>query len=151
MQLNRSCLLDLLPKYFVVRRLRISLQYAPSSLLAFRKNLRRNHFPLNCMNTYRASEVVHRLPGSPSGSSPKEAVNNFAAAAMNWTLIFTFEYFASGSRTNMHGRFRSTILSQTSRREPDGKTSATHTQVPTFDVSYYTTCGPNAAPEYYEL
>jgi hypothetical protein len=44
-RLARSRMLDLLPKDFVHRRLRISIQYAPSSRLAFRKNLRRNRFP----------------------------------------------------------------------------------------------------------
>jgi hypothetical protein len=49
MQLDRPCLLDLFPKAFVARRLRIGFQYAPSSLLVFRKNLMRNHFPPDCM------------------------------------------------------------------------------------------------------
>jgi pyoverdine/dityrosine biosynthesis protein Dit1 len=43
--LARSRMLDLLLKDFVPHRLRISIQYAPSSLLAFEMNLRRNHFP----------------------------------------------------------------------------------------------------------
>jgi hypothetical protein len=46
-QLARSRLLDLLSKGVVLRRLRISIRYAPSSLLALGKNLRRNHCPPN--------------------------------------------------------------------------------------------------------
>jgi hypothetical protein len=38
-------LLDLLGKGFVVHHLRISLQYARSSRLAFAKNLRRSYLP----------------------------------------------------------------------------------------------------------
>jgi hypothetical protein len=43
--LARSRMLELLLKGFVPHRWRISIQYAPSSLLAFGMNLRRNHLP----------------------------------------------------------------------------------------------------------
>jgi len=44
-------LLDLLAKAFVVRRLRISAQYARSSLLGLRKNLLRNRRQSYCIVT----------------------------------------------------------------------------------------------------
>lgn len=48
-------LLDLLVKGFIVRRLRISVQYARSSRLALHKNLQCNDTPSYCIATAELS------------------------------------------------------------------------------------------------
>ena len=57
MQLDRSRLLDLFDQTIVVRHLQILQGYAHDSLLGLLKNLHRNRFPSNCIETALAKRA----------------------------------------------------------------------------------------------